>query len=461
MSKEKLTDTRMSPSKVTGSGSGSEPSKSSSPVDAHENMVVQSMTFPTDSYDDSSDTMTQYLEEEPAPLGTDDAGSLFANFSTIGNQRLKEIRTKIISPEKRKKARTWSLREASKLIGRSDALIRRDFSDQLNKKPNGNYFLTLNDINMLRDYYDTRYVRPEGSEPMILGVLNFKGGVAKTTSSVHLAQKAAIDGLRVLLVDVDPQASSSFSLGPFIPDLELDQDDVLTNAMMNNPEYIRKIVRTSYFPGIDIIPANLFLQDLELALPNNDINNVRTMGPVILRLKRALDLVKHHYDLIIVDNGPNMGSITLNALTCCNGLVIPVPPSAYDHASFVMLCTSLSGAFYEEKKKLEYLRILITKHSGNKSAIENEAQLRELYGDYVMGSVMAASAEVERSSSSMSSVYDRQPGSKSKSTYTRAIEHMDAVNNEIIDDLKALWSQQAEAAMGHQKEMSDEQVEQA
>ena len=396
--------------------------------------------------DPTAETMTQYLQEEPAPLGTDDAGSLFAHFSTIGNQRLKEIRTKIISPEKRKKARTWSLREASKLIGRSDALIRRDFSDQLNKKSNGNYFLTLGDINMLRDYYDTRYRRPEGSDCMILGVMNFKGGVAKTTSSVHLAQKAAIEGLRVLLVDVDPQASSSFSLGPFIPDLELDQDDVLTNAMMSNPDFIKKIVRTSYFPGIDIIPSNLFLQDLELALPNNDINNIATMGPVILRLKRALDLVKDHYDLILIDNGPNMGSITLNALTCCNGLVIPVPPSAYDHASFVMLCTSLSGAFYEEQKQLDYLRILITKHSGNKSAVENEAQLRELYGEYVLSSVMAASAEVERSSSSMSSVYDRAPGSKSKATHNRAIEHMDAVNDEIINDLKSLWQQQADAA---------------
>ncbi len=407
-------------------------------------------------------TMKHTHNNPGAPLlGVDDAGSLFAHFSTVGNRRLQDIRTHIISPDQRKQARTWSLREASRLIGCSDNIIKQDFADQLGKKPNGNYFLTLEDINNLRDYYETRYHRPPQSEPMILGVLNFKGGVAKTTTSVHLAQKAAIEGLRVLMVDVDPQASSSFSLGPFIPDLELDQDDVLTNAMMENPEYIRHIVRTSYFPGIDIIPSNLFLQDLELALPNNDINNVQTMGPVILRLKRALDLVKHHYDLIIVDNGPNMGSITLNALTCCNGLLVPVPPSAYDHASFVMLCTSLSGAFYEEQKTLDYLRILITKHSGNKAALENEALLRELYGDYVMSSVMTTSAEVERSSTNMASVYDRQPGANSRETYNRAIEHMDAVNNEIINDLKTLWQRQSEAANPKKQKASMEQVEKA
>jgi chromosome partitioning protein len=372
------------------------------------------------------------------------AGVLLERFMEVGNQELYESRKMHVAPEQRKKARTWTLGQASKLIGKSISIIKQDVGDQLPRGANGHYQLTLTQINQLRDHYETRYLRPEGSEPAIMAVVNFKGGVGKTTTTVHLAHKAAIDGLRVLVIDADPQASSTFALGPFIPDLDLDYENVLNGAMLEDESLVLDIIKKTYFPGVDLIPSNLHLQDLDLVLPNNEINNSRSMGAAIHRLTRILDLIKHDYDLILIDCAPNMGSTSLNVLMACNSAIIPLPPSIYDHASFVMLCSSLSQVFSSPDKRINYLKILLTKHTESKTALSKEKTIRNLYGSFVMDSIMPMTVEVESSADAHSSIYDR-PASKSRSryAYNRALQAADAVNNEILDGLKSVWEEQA------------------
>lgn len=68
-------------------------------------------------------------------------------------------------------------------------------------------------------------------------------------------------------------------------------------------------------------------------------------------------------------------------MVACNGLLVPIPPSSYDHASFVMLCSMLSQLFGSLNKPLDYLRILITRNPGSRGSAQVEARLRKLYGD--------------------------------------------------------------------------------
>lgn len=380
-------------------------------------------------------------------MGAPDAGKLFEQFAVEGNAELDTLRTSIISPETKKKARTWGLAEASALIGRSMNSLRTHDSD-LGRDENGKWAFTLENINLLRDKYNTRYVRPEGSQAMILAISNFKGGVAKTTTCVHLAQKAAIEGLNVLVVDLDPQASTTFNLGPFIPDIELGPDDIINQALLEDPKKIRQVVVRSYFPGISLIPANLHLQELDIMLPYESKEQSPGLDHPAFRLRNALALIRDKFDLIILDCGPNMASVSVNAMAACNGLIVPCPPSTYDHASFVMLCSALSHLFVSMDKKLDYLRILITKHPGSQSKGANlvEQRIRKLYGNHVLANVMNLTSEIEKASAEMSTVYDQAAGKNNRRTYQRAIDILDSVNNEILEDIKLIWAKQAREA---------------
>lgn len=391
--------------------------------------------------------VTRLLLPDEKTLGAENAGSLFKSFADMGNVELDLLRTNIINPEDKKKARTWGISEAAQLIGKSMNTIR-SHEGHIPKDDAGRWLFTLDDINDLRRKYGTLYERPAGSEAIILAISNFKGGVAKTTTCVNLAQKAAIEGLRVLVVDLDPQASSTYNLGPFIPDIELGADDIINRALMEDPELIKEVVVKSYFPNISLIPSNLHLQELDIQLPNEMGNRTAELGHPAFRLKYALDIIKEHFDLIILDCGPNMASVSVNAMTACNSLIVPIPPSSYDHASFVMLCSSLSGLFSSLEKRLEYLRILVTKHPGvqSKGASVVENRIRRMYGNHVLSSVMYMTAEVDKANAEMSTVYDQAPGRNNRRSYQRAIDILDAVNNEILEDLKLIWKEQAEAA---------------
>jgi len=113
-----------------------------------------------------------------------------------------------------------------------------------------------------------------------------------------------------------------------------------------------------------------------------------------------------------------------------------------------MLSTTLTSLFASLEKSLDYLRIVITKHPGNKGSALVENRIRKLYGEYVLNNVVSMTAEIEKASAEMSSVYDQVKGKNNRRQYQRAIDIIDAVNNEIIDDLKLLWNRQAEAAKG-------------
>ena len=113
-----------------------------------------------------------------------------------------------------------------------------------------------------------------------------------------------------------------------------------------------------------------------------------------------------------------------------------------------MLCSALSSLFKAMNKELDYLRILITKHPGAQSKGANlvEQRIRKLYGNYVMANTMNLTSEIEKASADMSTVYDQAATKNNRRTYQRAIDILDAVNNEIIEDLKLIWEEQSKEA---------------
>jgi cellulose biosynthesis protein BcsQ len=144
-----------------------------------------------------------------------------------------------------------------------------------------------------------------------IAILNQKGGVGKTTVTLGLASAAAAAGRRVLVVDLDPQASTSWVLG-----VELDPDaptvaDVLGTK---SPRLAGVIQRSTWSDHIDVLPSSPRLQALEV-------------GPS-KRLRKAVSAVESEYEAVLIDCPPSLGSLTRSALTAARHALLVVEPSA-------------------------------------------------------------------------------------------------------------------------------------
>lgn len=385
--------------------------------------------------------------------GTDNPEQLMDKFYQVGNEMLLALRNFVISPEKRKKPRTWAVNEAVKMVNVSGAVFKTLLDAEENlpgviieSLENGRKIkrFTLEAINILRDKAQTRYKRPKGSKCLTVAVSNLKGGVGKTETTVDLAKKISIEGLRVLLLDFDAQGTATLISSGFIPDLELRYEDTITNVLISNPNNIKNVILKTHFDGLDIIPANLAIQDCDLILPNEKENNHARLGSPFTRLSEALKIIKNEYDVILIDCGPNLGLLTLNAIIACDSIIIPIPPSMSDYSSFVMYTATLRNMFKElPAKKIEYLRILISKHSGSNEALQMENMMREQFGKYVLTNHMCETVEVPKAANEIGTIYDISKPRGSREAHKRALKHLDDVNLEIINDFKQIWEKQA------------------
>lgn len=388
------------------------------------------------------------LDEVLTPVGLADPPAIMSAFQDAGNEMLVKIRDHVTTPHAEKVLRTWGIVDAAKMIGVSTPTLRKleataGLFGAPDRDENKRRAYSLETINHCRNLLETRFRRAPASEPIYLAVTNFKGGCAKTTTVAHLAQKCALEGLRVLMIDLDPQASATFVCSGIIPDLELDSDDTITAALIEDPKEIKRVIRKTHFAGLDIIPANLALQDAELSLPNPMINNINKLGSPALRLKTALQLVKNDYDLVIFDCGPNLGILTINAITAANSILIPIPPNMFDYASFVMLTGTLKTLFESLKiRNFAFFRILLSKHTGSSEALNVESMLRKQFGGYVLSHHMCETIEISRATNDLSTVYEVAKPRGSRDAFRRALDHLDAVNTEIIGYFKTIWSSQ-------------------
>ena len=124
----------------------------------------------------------------------------------------------------------------------------------------------LKEINYLRDFFETRPHKPKNAEPAILGFANFKGGAGKTTTAINTAQYFAKKGYKILFIDSDSQGSATGMFG-YIPDRDFDENDTILNLLTDASYDLHKVIKQTYWDGLDLIPANLSLYNAELMIP--------------------------------------------------------------------------------------------------------------------------------------------------------------------------------------------------
>jgi len=150
----------------------------------------------------------------------------------------------------------------------------------------------------------------------VISLINQKGGVGKTTTSINLAASLALLGKKILLIDLDPQCNATTGIGLNKGDIEKS----IYNVFNGTSSIEEAIVKTKY-KNLYVLPANINLAgiDIELEQSANYFG-----GSKAERLKHHLDRIKNDYDYILIDCPPALGIITTNALTASDSVIIPV-----------------------------------------------------------------------------------------------------------------------------------------
>ena len=371
--------------------------------------------------------------------------------------QLQSMRQRFFPPASQKKLRRFSSSEAARLVGVSDSLLRKLSLAGEGPVPElgaaGRRLYSLGQIHELRAYLantGNRAVVPHrtGAEHLqVLAVTNFKGGSGKTTTSAHLAQYLALAGLRVLAVDLDPQASLSALFG-YQPEIDVQPNETLYGAIRYDEEQreLKEIVRHTYFDGLDIIPANLELHEFEHTTPRALVDG--TLKPedmFFMRINSALTGVGERYDVVVIDCPPQLGFLTLSALCSATSVLVTVHPQMLDVASmsqFLLMTSDLLAVVAAAGGNLQYdfFRYLVTRYEPNDGPqTQIVGFLRSLFGDRVLTHPMLKSTAISDAGLTKQTLYEVGRENFSRGTYDRAIEALDAVNGEIRDLIYHTW----------------------
>jgi chromosome partitioning protein len=329
----------------------------------------------------------------------------------------------------------------------------------------GRRFYTLNDINALRHHLaeqafakgniaKARSYLPQrdlsrGEHMQVISVTNFKGGSGKTTSAVHLAQYLALTGHRVLAIDLDPQASLSAMFG-YQPELDLTGNDTLYGAIRYDDQArpLSQIIRGTYFPGLDLVPGNIELQEFEHETPQalTRRHSGIDSGPLFFaRIQAALASVELNYDVVVIDCPPQLGYLTLSALCASTSVIVTVHPQMLDVASmnqFLFMTSDLLGVVREAGGELnfDFLRYLVTRFEPNDGPqTQIVGFMRSLFGDRVLTAPMLKSTAVSDAGLTKQTLYEVGRENFTRTTYDRAQEAMNAVNAEIEKLVHDAW----------------------
>lgn len=428
-------------------------------------------------------------EKLSAPIDT----ARFSKAAAFAARGRDDLAKRGYAPDGKKRLRKFSTWEVCRyLIPVAAAHLRRVLRQnpelpQGEGQGNSKWF-TLEDIVAIREHFaaegakdrDYRAWRPEGLPAKVLAVANFKGGVGKTSTAAHLAMSAALDGYRVLVVDLDSQGSMTSIMGGTVEDewqtvfpllardfashLEEENkvrraageaehvfDETLTEARGLDPA---SLIQSTHWPNIDLIGAQLNLYWAEFQVP---VWRMQTRGWALWdSLHNALQDggMLADYDIIILDTPPALGYLTINALAAADILLVPLGASFLEFDStgrfFDMIYSTFASieegenarrrslGLPETRFEWDAVRALITRFdAGQQTDLANVIQA--YFGDFMTTYRQETTAMVGQAGEQVSGIYETDYREFNRDTYVRGRETFDRTWAEVKEVILATW----------------------
>ena len=447
----------------------------------------------------SSDALPPYFNISPdealnqldAPTGT--AG--FATIAAACQQGRRDLMGRGLSEEGSKTLRPFSTWEITKyLIPVAPAHFRRvlrtnpDLPQGRSETEGGAKWFTLDEVLRLRAFFaaegakSKNYLpyRPEGQPAKIVAVANFKGGVGKTSTCAHLAMSAALDGYKVLMIDLDSQGSMTSIFGGTVEDewntvfpllarhyaanLQSDNqrrldrgeapvalDESLSEALGIKT---RDVIQSTHWPNIDLIGAQLNLYWSEFQIP------VWRMASRGWKLWDALtdvleqDGVLEEYDLIFLDTPPALGYLTINGLSAADIVLVPLGASFLEFDSTGRFFDMLHSTFQSIEEgentaaralgrpemafEWDAVRAVITRYDGGQQA-EMAGLIQAYLGRTLQPYRQDFTALIGQAGESVNGIYEADYRDFNRETYARGRATFDETYAAFKTLLLGIW----------------------
>lgn len=239
----------------------------------------------------------------------------------------------------------------------------------------------------------------------IIAIANQKGGVGKTTTAVNLAAVFAQDGLKVLLVDVDPQANATSGVGILRGSFRRSLYHVLVLG-----EPLESVILHTDMPGLDVVPSSKDLAGAEIELVDEERRE--------FKLRDAVATVENTYDIIIIDCPPSLGLLTLNALTASRSLLVPIQAEYYALEGVNELFDTLARIRRLHNSTLSIEGLLLTMYDERtKLSTAVASDLRDFYGQQVFKTVIPRNVRLAEAPSYGKPIIMYDPNSKGSEAY--------------------------------------------
>lgn len=380
-----------------------------------------------------------------------------AHQGTKISNALNLLRTQQYPPDARKGLRKFQIAEVADFMGVTQSHLRQLHTE--GKGPevetvSGRRYYTASQMLELRDFLEANkksdrriYVphRRDGEALQVLSVVNFKGGSGKTTTAAHLSQYLALTGHRVLAIDLDPQASltSLFGIQP-----ELDETVSLYETLRFDEERkpLGEIIQRTNIPGLDVVPANLLLQEYEYDVPLAISGKKGQEGRLFhTRILNAVKEVDADYDLVILDCPPQLGYLTITALMASTGILITIHPQMLDIMSMSQFLMMLGGIMTSVADagadiRVKWFRYLVTRFEPTDiPQAQMVGFMQSMFAQNMLNNHVLKSTAISDASIKKQSLYEVERSEFVRATYDRAIESLNAVNGEFADLIHKTW----------------------
>ena len=245
----------------------------------------------------------------------------------------------------------------------------------------------------------------------IISLVNQKGGVGKTTTSINLSSSLGHLGKKVLLIDLDPQSNSTTGLG-------VDRGKIkksIYNVIMGECEIKEAIIKTQ-FKNLSIIPAMIDLAGVDIELIQISVQDKEFV--ITEQLKKQLEMVRDRYDFIIIDCPPNLGILTTNALAASDSVLIPIQCEYYSLEGVNQLLHTVLKVQQKVNPNLSIEGVLLTMLDGRTLlGFEVVEDVRKFFNEKVFSTIIPRLVKLVEAPSHGKPIIEYDPKSKGALAY--------------------------------------------